>query len=106
MFTATELIAKVKELVKASPENRYEANPCRYCTGKNTNGSVGCLFGQALRALGMPNEQLIKFDMNLHNLIGEMLPTIGIECNESERKWLTIVQRYQDQHFAWDKYFD
>ena len=48
------LIKAVKELVKESPDNTYDSSggQCYYAKGHCKNGSVGCLFGQALRKIG------------------------------------------------------
>lgn len=101
------LIAKVRELAEESPDFVYEAlrpNLCFYATGQNCDG---CIFGQALLALGVEKDVLEGFDQR--NLSGQssgiepILDLLDIGASERQKEWCTAVQRAQDRGASWSE---
>ncbi len=105
-ITAAQVIDEVRKLAKESPGNIYKGLPsafmssgfaCYYSTGENENGSVGCIFGQALKNLG-----LVITDNNDQVRITNLLVILGIShLNEFELDWCRTVQSRQDSGTEW-----
>ncbi len=88
-----QLILKVRELAAASPDCTYGGGNCRYESGLCSNGTTGCLLGQALTLLGYKPEG--------SSLIEYYLPKLGIEADYKQIKWLGYVQGEQDVNRPW-----
>jgi hypothetical protein len=96
-----DLIDEVKRLAANSPDNRYYRSPgsknCEYDAGECADGSVGCIFGQALENLGHPP----------HGYGGEGIPQVlgfdygALKANCRALVWCQTVQRLQDSGYAW-----
>lgn len=97
--TATELIAKIRELATERPNNKYvpemDDASCSYATGHCTDGSVGCIFGQAFAALGHPISGVETID--------DICRIYGVEATDAELRWMTDAQFMQDAGHAWGK---
>jgi hypothetical protein len=99
MITTLDLEKTVRELATDAPDNVYEKpddfNTCCYSRGECTNGSVGCLIGQAMAKHGY-DVSLLDFDGSLlaseacayFNIIGRTI-------------WLNEVQSSQDEGHEW-----
>lgn len=99
-ITGSLLIAQIRELAKKAPNNLYikpdeKYNTCCYDRGTCTDGSIGCIFGQALRALGL--------ELKGAATISSVLSDNQIPCSESEKHWCATVQRLQDQGKTWSE---
>lgn len=106
----TALVAKVKELAQASPDNRYskpmeilsrvECTACSNIRGLCTNGSEGCIIGQALLALGVDRAILADHE---HDSVRNLLRATSdlYDKNTVEMEWLVHVQLNQDGGLAW-----
>lgn len=99
MLTLRKLIIKVREIVKERPDVKYRGvaskdghKPnCFYDRGECSDGTVGCIFGQAAVALSVP--------------IGSIQASInklGIKGTDQERAWCQTVQCCQDRGDIWD----
>ena len=94
-MTIEELIAKVKELISKNPDNMYPRGTCSYTRGTCSNGTVGCIFGQAFRALGWP--------LTLTGSIATVLPKMGISGTPEQIQWCVSVQAKQDSGHPWSE---
>lgn len=100
------IVAKVKELAEASPLNRYNktggegAPGCSNLQGICTNGSQGCIIGQALLALGVNRELLADHE---YDSVRNLLRRTSDLYNEDtfEMNYLVYVQLNQDAEQAW-----
>ena len=121
MITITQsvignLFDKVRELAAARPETVYRPWPtgqsspmtrCSYLSGACSDGTVGCLLGQALLAIGFTAERLQPVDLlAIVEVIEKLLP---IELSKEDRqrvRWLESVQNAQDNGCPWREAID
>jgi hypothetical protein len=105
------LVGKVRELASARPDNVYRAGPsgqsspptkCTYLGGTCTDGTVGCLVGQALLAIGYTAEQLQPVDqLGIEEAIEKMLPCELTDDEYDKVRWLESAQNAQDNGSPW-----
>lgn len=111
MFTIKDIENKVRELAAASPDCVYikpEGGGCNNIRGDCSNGSVGCIVGQAVIALGVPRSFFEADGCELCGA-GNLVPRLGQSGylrhdNPSTfpaTAWLTSVQRRQDDGGRW-----
>ena len=103
-FEVADVIREVTALANEFPDNRYnkpteeppegEVATCRYDKGICTNGSVGCIFGQALRKLGYYTDKV----MPILNLLRDELK---LSISEEENVWCWRMQKTQDNGNTW-----
>ena len=118
MRSAKQVIAKVRELGANAPENKYVSNNgftiCYYHIGKCTNGSTGCIVGQALMELGWVSQYDLLFYAHEYRLytdehlifndttnITSLFKKLLIDCQGNELQWLARVQDKQDRGSTW-----
>ena len=91
------MIKAVRELVKENPNNTYYSSGgrCYYTKGTCKNGSVGCLFGQALRKIGKDDNDLNSIE---YISIGDLI-LCSVPYNI--RNWCSSVQASQDTNHTW-----
>jgi hypothetical protein len=99
-ITATEIIAEVHRLAEANPKNRYLEADCYYTRGACSNGSSGCIVGQALSALGY-GEKLAHLDDERPQGILRVASLLGITGEQDQLDWLETVQDWQDRGDTW-----
>ncbi len=97
-----DLISKVRELVNANPDNKYNrpehTQRCCYSAGVCDNGSVGCVFGQALVLLGEElDPEWDKKNMSITTILADQYD-MGYS---TERMWCNKLQAGQDGGFTW-----
>ena len=101
-ITLEQLKNEVLKLADASPTNHYiwerGQNSCWYVSGSCTNGSVGCIFGQALIKLGVPKERLQARE---GDSIGTVLKILKIVDAVPPSHPFNIAQQIQDQGRDW-----
>lgn len=109
-FTQKQLVAKVREIVSLRPGVKYKPdevrdpdNPghvsCLYGKGTCSDGSEGCIFGQALVALGVDRGSLD--DGEILGEISEVLDSLDIADNNGMDEWCMVVQKRQDEGKSW-----
>lgn len=95
--TIEDLIQTVRDLASESPDNIYNRpegmSVCLYNKGICTNGSVGCIFGQAFRKLGI--------EVDEDGWIVIVLITVFGYQSSSQNKWCSFVQCNQDRQKTW-----
>lgn len=115
-FTTSDLVAEVRRLAAEDPDHVYrppvhdvgEENPtwadCSYVTGED---GKGCLIGQALSNLGVPFEELVKFEgynvvmtLGLMGLVDEDHVS-DRAAHTDEECFLMRVQYEQDDSRPW-----
>lgn len=108
--TIGQVIGEVRRLAKEAPDNKYERvdgvdidgnvynKACFYDKGDCSDGTVGCIFGQAFTRLGLS----VKGNMHIRSL----LFSIGIESNSEEQVWCGHVQVTQDKGSTWREAVD
>lgn len=102
MITAEQLIEKVRELVTANPEFVYRRPEGQIsCLYREHNGTPGCLFGQALTALGVE-----LTDVHERRTIDVLLPQLGISVTRLQVEWMMSVQNAQDLGQSWAEAID
>lgn len=96
-ITAKQLIKTVLKLGEDRPDNVYskpeDSDFCHYDRGKCTDGSTGCIMGQALRQLGV--------EATLNGAIDTLLTMLDVQMTEAERTALVDVQQRQDLEIPW-----
>lgn len=106
MITIEQLIDRVKEIAKHRQDNKYVVGQfarCYYTKGNCSDGSCGCIFGQALVSLD-PNLKttLVALD-NYPTPIAILLLKLGITGSDAQLEWCAQVQRLQDSGDLWGK---
>jgi hypothetical protein len=105
------LADKMRELALAHPDNIY-ARPvgvgnCSYVAGHCSDGSCGCIVGQAAKELGLSNQVLAWWDNRggIDTVIadGKYIRFGNLDSKEERLlvNWVTQVQRYQDTGDTW-----
>lgn len=106
MFVELDLkkvVEAVRKLAKESPKNQYVYSPCQYTQGFCTNGSTGCIIGQALMNLGY-EETLWEIDKVANEMNFLATYTEGyfeFDPSSKEFEWLEEVQSHQDSRVDW-----
>lgn len=104
--TLKQVVSAVRELAAARPDtiyNRTGMGRCEYAAGECSDGSVGCLFGQALKSLGI---EPWKLRDQGGNRISFALGDLGIipvadKFEDPDVRWCARVQRSQDGGSNW-----
>ena len=95
-----KLIAAIRELAAESPDNIYDrgqSHACSYVVGECSNGTQGCIVGQALRRLGLETPDFKEpVDDYLFNHYD-----CGRVDDVSRTLWLIAVQTEQDSSNTW-----
>lgn len=102
-FTTTELEAEVRKLAAEHPDNIYtkpnaQGAGCFYGKGTCTDGSCGCIVGQALARLGV---SVLELDVKLIGYVPEVMSHLCISDPKKRQSWLFNVQRRQDLGKTW-----
>lgn len=110
MISFDKVESAVRNLAEQFPEAVYEKpaaevpTKCSYVTGECRHGAgEGCIFGQALRDVGVDRNVLARFeqesggDTSLDNL----LAYLGIEYDDADMDWAKNVQHKQDTGWNW-----
>ncbi len=87
------LVAEVRKIVAERPDVSYDGG-CRYDSGVCSDGTVGCLIGQALGAIGWD-----LYPENSGELISNLLEEAGYD--DFRVSWCRMVQSEQDCMSAW-----
>lgn len=100
MITLRQLVDEVTKLATDCPDNKYISDeyPCMYNSGMCTNGSIGCIFGQACKNLGLKPLEGAGISSNIRKWEGN---SSIIDCYEPEISWCNIVQKKQDTNWSW-----
>lgn len=118
MFTMTQLIEKVREFANQYPDGVYSnSGSCCYTIGTVKDGpeQCGCIFGQAIKALGGTIEEKIAqvngADCtfvegctgmpNITALLETRFPYVFNTASYLQLNWCIAVQRYQDSQMKW-----
>lgn len=104
-FTLENLIGEVRKLAQENPDNAYKCKDgryvmCYYSKKTCTNGSIGCIFGQAMKRLGLDDNILATME---NNTIMEIIPKYYPEHNRRLAIWCREVQSAQDFGWIWSK---
>lgn len=100
------LLTEIRKLADESPACKYErptkgfAGACFYTKGVCTNGSEGCIIGQALAKLGHI-EKLVEFDECGGKNAEAAIHALGLTISETDVQWCSRVQRAQDGGRCW-----
>lgn len=109
-MNAKDLIEAVRNLAAESPDNRYMGkSKCEYSRGRCTNGSCGCIIGQAIRKIDTEVFGVIELREAQDRFVGGILGLteylkereIVFDCTDQERRWLIHVQSEQDCGKTW-----
>ena len=102
MVTVADVEREVRLLAKESPNNVYESvsgNGCLYTRGRCSNGSQGCIVGQALCRLGFETHCAEQDTFDVAD-VSTLLECLGISGDPT---WLQSVQEWQDAGFPWHR---
>lgn len=101
-----EIAREVLALADEHPDAYYRAGEdevCSYSRGTAGDG-VGCIFGQALRRLGMPEEELASLDelnygtsVSIAYVLDKIAPTTPSHLLAT----MSVVQKRQDLKDSW-----
>lgn len=105
--TLSKLVARVRALAAAAPENvyqKYNGRSCSYTHGECSNGTLGCILGQAMAAEGIDTHSIGEgaFDevvSSLPKLFG--YDTAEQAMGSAQYEWLKAVQEAQDGGATW-----
>lgn len=120
-ITLYDLVKEVIKLAKKYPNNIYPNQfTCEYSSGKCSNGTHGCLIGQALKKLGFDTKRIDKMvetsddaagEGDINSLLDGLLrpyvrtyPSTSVSLNLKKQKYirfLTTIQAKQDDHLTW-----
>lgn len=105
-FTIDDVIAKVRELAAADPEFVYSGDAEGYpvCKYIHKDDQPGCIFGQALLALGVSPDRLREYDDTEDSTITSILCQLaGADRIADAQKlaWCGQCQRAQDSNEQW-----
>lgn len=94
-LTADDVIAEVRRLAAESPDCVYESpdGDCHYQRGECSNGSVGCIWGQALRRWGIIDESRERAAV--------LVSRYGAGLSDQQHEWVHAVQEFQDRGESW-----
>lgn len=92
-----DIFKATRELIESSPSNKYMGD-CSYSRGECTDGSVGCVIGQAILKVNPDFDEWSKIEG--HNLYG-VGKALGIEDMDIYVEFLLSVQRLQDKGLSW-----
>lgn len=94
--------AEVEKLANESPDAVYcrpeGGRQCYYDKGNVTNGSVGCIIGQAIKKVNQ--EIFYTYFTNRVASVGVVLREI-CTINKQYKDWLSSVQSKQDDGMSW-----
>jgi hypothetical protein len=98
------LVTKVRKLGLARPHTVYLSDAgCNYADGNCSDGTTGCLLGQALLELGYSAGQLRRLDempiSSVAIVLEALLKTDNLPVDKV--RWLRRVQDAQDVEVAW-----
>ena len=108
-ITAKQILKTVKELAKENPDTVYvspnDEGLCFYTKGACSNGTEGCIIGQALVKLGVPKETLAELDEKSQDITGllrnlDMVDLATFDDNDYLDE-LTKIQNRQDSGCSW-----
>lgn len=98
------VVKTVREIVRQRPDVRYQAkHVCSYISGACTDGSVGCLIGQALVKLGVEielGESTKRISDVAHVFCDDATQELS-KYNNVASVWLMHVQSAQDREEPW-----
>jgi hypothetical protein len=99
------LIAEVRRLAAERGDVRYLPEHCRYTEGSCSDGSCGCVIGQALLNIGVPQARLAELDGGGGCGVGELFEAGWFDVSEASEacEWLRSVQNFQDEHHDGDR---
>lgn len=101
-FTAKDLAREVLRLADQHPTATYEASvpgECLYAAG-DAAGACGCLMGQAMRALGVTDDELTEMDANGEGITAQ-LTRLSIDWDTDIAFALDCAQTQQDHGYPW-----
>lgn len=84
-------------LCKASPDFRYDGDPCMYVK----DGEPSCLVGQVLHELGVPIERLEACDNSAFPGILSLIRAGWFTATPRQHELLGAVQNFQDAGDPW-----
>jgi len=100
-FDVATLKGHVRRLAEEHPDNVYNKpdgiGPCVYGSGTCTDGSVGCIVGQGLKAMGVDPVALDEYVGEEPSGIDDILDDAGL----ARDPWLSDVQAAQDEGRTW-----
>lgn len=94
-LTIEKLVTMVRAIAFARPETYYLEKKCQYAIGKCSDGTVGCLFGQAFKELK------VKRNFGANAGISLVIDKLDVACSRHQREWCSYVQHYQDHRNTW-----
>ena len=95
-----QLARTVRKIASDRPDVKYMAQGnCMYDTGACSDGSVGCIFGQAINQLGLKVPH--NFEGCSINMVLEEINTVKYSDQTKKMQWLDIVQASQDVGMSW-----
>ena len=98
------LVKTVRDIVRERPDVRYQAQrACSYIAGNCTDGSVGCLIGQALVKLGVTfdaDETTKRISTLVQPFCDDSTDELR-KYNNAANTWLAHVQSAQDHKEVW-----
>ncbi len=91
-----KLIAEVRKIAAERPDTIYAHDGCEYDSKECSDGTIGCLLGQGLTAIGW--YILEEAD---GRAITEVLENAGYLEEDDKVQWCAKVQREQDWGASW-----
>lgn len=103
--TIDDLVREVRRLATEKPENVYLGR-FSYVSGECSDGSVGCIVGQAFRAIGIDPAKYDSFcgqgiAANAGRAAADAFAISDIDIRCSKAHWLRSVQGSQDRGDTW-----
>jgi hypothetical protein len=113
MLTFAQLESKVREIIAADPDHVYRmpessvqingclSVTCFYSTASHKDAIEACVFGRALSALGVTDEQLLPMEGVRIGEVWRSDHIAGERLTDKQAYWARVIQNQQDQGKPW-----
>lgn len=106
-FKLSELVKTVKAIIQSRPDVIYSTiledglGACYYSKGKCSDGTLGCVFGQAFQAMGFKIPSANDSDS-----INSIIENFAVGVTQRQQDMCEGIQDWQDKENTWKTSLD